>query len=204
MSSLTTPESPAENTRPAQDPGVQSGPDFSASPRPIAEFASQPDFPRCALGAYVDIGGYAGVVADIVNNSIKVRAPDGISQSFNFHRLRTIYGPPAPRPEPLPADPTPEPPRERRPAEGAPPPAARSAPKREIITDPDFCQPVKPIRELAGRPDFPKCAYGLHVEIAGYTGVVVELVNQSLKVLSPDGVTRSFNGPALRKLHGGG
>ena len=66
---------------------------FDSPPRPIAEFAGRPDFPECALGEHIDIGGYAGVLVEIVNHSIKVKSPEGIMQSFNFPRLRQIYGP---------------------------------------------------------------------------------------------------------------
>lgn len=211
MQSPTSPEPAPEtsNLNPNANPGARPEPDFSGVPRPIADFAGLPDFPQCALGAYVDIGGFAGVVADIVKNSIKIRAPDGLNQSFNFHRLRTIYGPAAPKLEPMPSGPMEAHPAARpratpRPApEPDAPPAVASAPKRELIADPDFSQPVVSIRTLVGRADFPKCALGLHIEIVDYTGVVVELVNQSLKVLAADGGIRSYNAMAMRKLHGG-
>ena len=221
MQSLSTPETPPAVSTPQPKPPVSTEPDFSGTPRPIAEFVGLPDFPRCAVGAYVDIGGFAGIVADIVNNSIKVRSPEGISQSFNFNRLRMLYGPPAPKVEPLVVAPEPERPRERpqpvvehaveprseRPVERVvekAEPAPRPVPKREVIHDPDFSKPVKLISEIAGRADFPRCALGEHVEIVGYTGVVVEIVNQSLKVFAIEGTTRSYNAMALKKLHGGG
>jgi hypothetical protein len=78
------------------------------------------------------------------------------------------------------------------------------APKRELITDPNFDQPIKGIREFTSRPDYPKCTLGAHVEINGYTGVVVEIVNRSLKVRSPQEITRSYNADVLRKLYGTG
>ncbi len=235
MQSLSTPETPPEVSTPIPKARVSTEPDFNSPPRPIAEFVGLPDFPRCAVGAYVDIGGFAGIVADIVNNSIKVRSPEGISQSFNFNRLRMLYGPPPAKVEPLVASPEPERPRERpqsfeqqseRPTERATErvperiverpserfervvkkeePAPRPVPRREVVSEPDFSQPVKLINVLAGRADFPKCALGEHVEIVGYSGVVVEIVNQSLKVLSIEGTTRSYNAQALKKLHGGG
>ena len=40
------------------------------------------------------------------------------------------------------------------------------------------------------------------MEIAEFTGIVVEIVKQSLKVRSEEGVLRSYNGPILRKLYG--
>ena len=49
---------------------------------------------------------------------------------------------------------------------------------------------------------FPKCAFGEYVDIRGYAGVVVEIVNQSLKVRSPEGSIRSYNATGLRKLFG--
>jgi hypothetical protein len=85
-----------------------------------------------------------------------------------------------------------------------PSPPPRSFPVREIIEEPDFAQPVLQIRDLVGREDFPKCAFGLQLEINGFTGVVVEIVKQSLRVRSSDGYLQSYNGPALKKLHGGG
>ena len=230
MQSLSTSETPPAVSTPIPKPPVSTEPDFSGTPRPIAEFVGLPDFPRCTVGAYVDIGGFAGIVADIVNNSIKVRSPEGISQSFNFNRLRMLYGPPPAKVEPLVATPEPERPRERpqpverptervaerateRPSERGErfervvekeEPAPRPVPRREVVAEPDFSQPVKLISVLAGRADFPKCALGEHVEIVGYSGVVVEIVNQSLKVLSLEGTTRSYNAMALKKLHGGG
>ena len=76
------------------------------------------------------------------------------------------------------------------------------APPRVFIEEPDFGLPIRPITEFVDREDFPKCAYGEHVAIAEFTGIVVELVKQSLKVRSEDGILRSYNGPILRKLYG--
>jgi len=73
---------------------------------------------------------------------------------------------------------------------------------RVFIAEPDFSQPAKPITEYIDREDFPKCAYGQHVEIGEFAGVVVELVKQSLKIRDADGYLRSYNGPVLRKLYG--
>ena len=196
LMSLTTIPDQAPTTPQPADVGETI---LSGVPKPIAEFASRADFPKCALGRFVDIGGFAGILVEIVNQSIKVKSSEGITQSFNFNRLRTIYGP---RQITEPVEPTPMM-EQRRPAEKeaaiAPP-----APKREFIEDPDFSAPVKSISEFAGRSDFPKCAYGAHIEIAGYPGVVVEIVNQSVKVRSIQGVTRSYNVPGLRKLYGQG
>lgn len=196
MSLTTTPDQTPTTSQPA---AVTAESPVSGVPRSIAEFAGRADFPKCAVGEFVDIGGFAGILVEIVNQSIKVKSPEGITQSFNFNRLRTLYGP-AQRPEPVEISPVKE---RSKPTEKevavAPP-----APKREFIEEPDFSAPVKPITEFAGRSDFPKCAYGAHIEIAGYPGVVVEIVNQSVKVRSVQGVTRSYNAPGLRKLYGQG
>jgi hypothetical protein len=179
-------------------------PDFTGPPKPIAEFAGRPDFPDCAVGEFVDIGGFSGVLVRIVNHSIKVRSPDGITQSFNFHRLRQLYGPVV-RAEPresesgrasaAPAPPAPA-------VEPAEPPPAAPEPQRRFIAEPNFANPPRSIREFAGRADFPECAYGEHIDIGGYAGVVVEIVNQSLKVRSAAGVTQRYNVVGLRKLFG--
>jgi hypothetical protein len=79
-----------------------------------------------------------------------------------------------------------------------------AAPPRIYIADPDFTAPVRLINDYAGRPDFPKCAYGKHVDILGYTGVVVEIVQGSLKIQSAAGAIRSYNGEVLKKLYGKG
>src|SRR5437899_11886262 len=68
---------------------------------PIAELINRPEFPQCAIGEHVDIGGYTGVVAEIVNQSIKVRSPEGAIRGFNVHALRKLYGP-AQHPKPSP------------------------------------------------------------------------------------------------------
>lgn len=178
-------------------------PDFSGTPQPIGDLAGRDDFPQCALGAYIDIQGFSGVVVEIVNQSIKVRPSEGITQRFNANRLKTLYSP-AIRPEPGPV-----------PAELEASPSPRStaveststepeAPSRVFIADPDFSAPIRLINDYASRPDFPKCAYGQHVDILGYTGVVIEIVKGSLKVQSPAGISRSYNAEVLRKVHGKG
>lgn len=182
---------------------VVTEPDYSQPPRPIAEFAGRADFPKCALGEYLDIAGYAGVLVEIVNQSIRVKSPEGILQNFNIQRLRTIHAPVV-RPEPLPTPMAVEPP-VKKPTKAKPAAAAEEveeAPPREYIAEPDYAQPIKPIRAFAGQADFPKCAYGAYVDIAGFSGVVVEIVKQSIKVLPQDGTTRSFNTAVLRKLYG--
>ena len=75
-------------------------------------------------------------------------------------------------------------------------------PARVYIENPDFAAPPQPISDYASQPDFPRCAYGKHVDILGCTGVVVEIVKGSLKVQTPTGTTRSYNADVLKKVHG--
>lgn len=173
-------------------------PNFNAPVQPIAELVVQPDFPRSAIGAHVDIGGYTGVVVDVVNVSLRVRTPDGVTKGFNANNLKRIYGP-VEKPEiPETIYPPPPPPRSssREPALRSPPPP------RQLITEPNFDAEVKDISTLVHKIDFPRCAFGQHVQIADYTGVVVEIVGESLKVRSKEDVTRSYNAPVLRRLYG--
>lgn len=171
---------------------------------PISEFVARPDFPECSRGATVNIGGYTGVVVDIVGNSLKVRSEE-TTMSYNCHSLRRLYGPReekrAMSVEPVKPESAPEASRrnERRfAAEDEPEP---EAPKRNIITEPNYTVPVKLIREFTGRPDFPQCTFGEYVDIGDYKGVVVEIVKGSLKVRSPEEVIRSYNSQVLRKLY---
>jgi hypothetical protein len=129
-----------------------------------------------------------------------VLSPDGITQRFNAHRLKALFAPPD-RSEPVPqtlARERPKPIAEPRPTRDEPGPA----PARVRITDADFTAPVRAIRTYASQPDFPQCAYGKHVDIPGYSGVVVEIVKGSLKVQSPTGTIRSYNAEALKKIYG--
>ena len=195
----TTPD-PTDKTTPlTQIQRVIAEPDFAGAPQPIDDFAGRADFPQCVLGAYIDIQGFAGVVVEIVKDSIRVRPPQGMTQRFNANRLKTLYAPSA-RPETVATTPG----LDRSQADGAPEPsrAKPSALPRDYIADPDFTAPVRPIRFYAGQPDFPKCAYGKHVDIRGYTGVVVEFVKGSLKIQSVDGITRSYNTEVLSKIYG--
>ena len=206
-SSPVSPDRSSETPPPAATREAITEPDFTSPPKPIGEFASRPDFPRCALGEHLDIGGRTGVVVQVVNQSLKVRSPQGAVQSFNAQTLRKLYGPvERPTLEPLPkADEVsyerPKPIRQAK-AAAEPKAALPEAPPRVFIAEPDFDQPLKPITEFVDREDFPKCAYGQHVEIGEFAGVVVELVKQSLKVRAADGYLRSYNGPILRKLYG--
>jgi hypothetical protein len=179
-------------------------PDFKAPLKPIAEFVARPDFPECVLGEHVDIGGYTGVVVGVVRQSIRVRSPDGGTASFNSHGLRRIHGPPEP-----------EPPRRREERAEFPPasaghdaelppakPRTVPAPPPEVVDAPDFEQPVIPIAILVSAPDFPRNALRKHVEVGGYTGVVVQIVNQSLKIRSRAGTSRGYNAQQLRNIYG--
>ncbi len=190
------PHSTSDQPPAATPPGPRpiSTPDFSGAPLSIEDVAGRPDFPQCVLGVYIDIRGFAGVVVDIVNQSIKVRSPEGTTQSFNAYRLKTLFAPPERYEPPTPTRETERP--------DPPAPAKPVAPPRVYIADPDFTAPVRPISDYAGQPDFPQCAYGKHVDIVGFSGVVVEIVKGSLKVQPPVGGTRSYNAEIMRKLYG--
>jgi hypothetical protein len=156
----------------------------------ISELVADPDFPNSAVGKSVDIKGYTGVVVELVKNSIKVRSAEGKTVSYNFHTLRKLYGARLAI--------------EETPAElpAASPPVSKPQPKRDVILEPNFQSPLVPIESLAKRPDFPGCTFGVHVDLHGFSGVVVELVGHSLKIRSPEGATRSYNGDGLRKIYG--
>lgn len=190
MESVTTNQN-SENAQSANsnDAASESG---QTSPKPIGDFLAQPDFPECVRGEFVDIGGYSGTVIDIVGSSLKVRSPEATTRSFNFHALRRLYGP-REEPEPVPSPSV---------APSASTEEETAAPKRNVITAPNFSAPVKPISEFTGRADYPQCTFGQYVDIAGYKGVVVEIVNRSLKVRSLEETTRSYNADVLSKVHG--
>lgn len=152
--------------------------------RPISELVADPAFPGSAVGAHVEIQGFIGVVAAVVNNSIKVRSGDGHTVSYNFHTLRRLYGPPVPL-EPEPAG----------------PPEPEPDAKGSVIPEPDFSAPLVPVEALTARNDFPTCALGKFVDFHGFTGVVVALVEGSLKVRSREGATRRYNAGGLRKIY---
>jgi hypothetical protein len=203
MQPTNTPDKVNEASLPAPVKTVVTEPDFSGDPQSIETFAVRDDFPQCALGAHVDIRGFAGVVVEIVNQSIKVSSPDGITQRFNTYRLKALCAPPQqidPVPTTVHSD-RPRPAAAAAPAQSQPKPVA---PPRVHIADPDFTTPVESINDYAGRSDFPKCAYGRHVDVVGYAGVVVEIVKDSLKIQSQSGSIRSYNTQVLRKLYGKG
>ena len=155
---------------------------------PIAELAARPDFPHSAVGEFADIAGFTGVIVEVIQNSIRVTAPEGFTRRFNFHRLRELYGPrPEPEPFPLPAPEPPEPQAPERPTE---------------IQELNFDRPVKPIREFFDRADYPRSLVGELVDIGGYVGIVVSLENQSIKVRSREGTSRKYNATFLPKVHG--
>ena len=169
--------------------------------KPIAEFAGREDFPECAVGEFVDIGGFSGVVTNIIHNSIQVKSPEGLTRRFNFHTLRKLYGPPPEELPPIPAEPSEQPPqtelREMRPRPDEAPPE-----EPQEVAEPNFDQETKLISQFAGRSDFPECALGQLVEIRGYEGVVVQIIDHSLIVRSREGTSRRYNADILRKLHG--
>lgn len=203
MLTSNTPETPNETPESITAPTTPVELDFSSPALPIRDFAGAADFPQGILGFHVNIGGVTGIVTEIVKHSIKVTTPEREVQRFNAFALRKLYGP-APRIEPAPSrqdDPVPMPvasvavaePQENTPAE----------PERHFIEEPDFSTPVQPIDQWTRRADFPKCVFGAHVDVAGYSGIVVEIVKQSLKVRSQEGDMRSYNIAVLRKLYGG-
>jgi hypothetical protein len=62
--------------------------------------------------------------------------------------------------------------------------------------------PTKLISELVIDPHFPNNAVGAKVNINGYTGVIVGVVKNSIKVRSAEGNTVSYNFHTLRRLYG--
>jgi hypothetical protein len=154
---------------------------------PITEVVARDGFPHSAVGEFVDIGGFTGVIVEVIHNSIKVAAPEGFTRRFNYHRLREIYGP------------RPEPPPEYEPAPPAEPPP-EPEPSREI-QDLNFDRETRPIRDYFDLPDYPACLLGELVEVAGYAGIVVSVEHESIKVRSQQGTSRKYNAAVLKKLH---
>jgi hypothetical protein len=70
------------------------------------------------------------------------------------------------------------------------------------MNDPKLQLPVRPISDLVGHPEFPNNAMGVRVDIKGFIGVVVGVVNNSIKVRSAEGNTVSYNFRGLRRLYG--
>jgi hypothetical protein len=191
MASPATSDPDQEPTSSAPEQKIIANPDFSGAPESIADWTGRPDFPRCALGAYVNIKGFEGVVVEIIGQSLRIQSAEGVKQRFNGDRLKTLFAPrDRTKPKPPPTLAT------RK------TPAADEAPAREHIEEPDFTAPIRAIRVYASQRDFPKCAYGKHVDIPGYTGVVVEIVKDSLRVQAATGGIRRFNCGVLKKLYG--
>ncbi len=194
MLPLTDSDTPLDTETSTPTSGAILTPNFDSPPRLIGDLVVDPDFPKSALGLHVDIGGITGVITEIIKHSVKLRTPEGSLKSYNAFTLCKLYAP-ALRPDPTPA-----------PVVEAPSATMEEdedeAPERQVIEEPDFNLPMQPISDWVLRADFPKCAWGAHVDLGGYTGVVVEIVKQSLKVLSPEGDLRSYNASVLRKLHG--
>lgn len=174
----------------AQNPRVMFEAKLDSPTKLISELVADPDFPNSAVGEKVDIKGYTGVIVAVVKNSIKVRSVEGNTVSYNFHTLRRLYGPRIEE-EPMTAEPA-----------SASLPVSPLEPKRDVILEPDFHSPLVPVESLVHRDDFPGCTFGVFLDLHGFSGVVVELVGRSLKIRSPEGSTRSYNGDGLRKIYG--
>lgn len=186
---------PAGSLASSESPTASAG-----APVPIGQLTESPEWPQNALGVFVSIHGFEGVVVDIIGQSLKVQSSERITQRFNANRLRTLFAPPD-RSRPVPSTTQPPPPAPE-PASAAEATAEPAEPVRQYVEDPDFSQPMKAIRTFAAETDFPQCAYGRHVDISGFSGVVVEIVRGSLKVRAADGTLRSYNAVTLRKLYG--
>lgn len=196
-----TPSSP-EPEGVMTDPGEQ--PPLTA----IADLAVRPDFPQCAIGQLLDMGGFTGVAIEVVNQSLKVKSPEGFTRSFNIPGLRRRYTPPPPLLPLLAVDPETDsepattvtvlPPSQPRKTTATDAPA----PRRHVAAQINFDQPVKAIRVFAGRRDFPECTLGELVDIRGFSGVVIEIVRNSLQVKAEDGSLRTYEAELLRKLFG--
>lgn len=206
METTTLNQGNDESKPPATMRPVITKPDYSDEPQAISRFTSRADYPECLRAVHVDIRGFAGVVVEIVNQSIRVLSSEGILQSFNFNRLKTLNAPPS-HAEAMPSSRVVE----RTKSDEAlvdqvveEEASEVEDPERNYIAEPDFSVPFKKIDDLAGQPDFPQCIYGVHVDIRDFTGVVVEIVKGSLKIQSPDGIIRSYNAGVLKKLYGTG
>ena len=87
---------PAPASSPASEPEAERQvilePNFRAPLMPIESLVQRPDFPGCALGVFIDLHGFAGVVVELVGRSLKVRSREGATRSYNADGLRKIYG----------------------------------------------------------------------------------------------------------------
>ena len=90
------PPEPAPPSLPAPKPepkrNVILEPNFNSPVLPIESLVHRPEFPGCALGVFVDLHGFAGVVVELVGRSLKVRSREGATHSYNADGLRKIYG----------------------------------------------------------------------------------------------------------------
>jgi len=89
-----------DSTRTVSDPepeapkrNVIEDPDYSNPPKLISQFTGAADYPQNTLGQHVDIGGYQGVVVEIVKGSLKVRSADEVIRSYNSQTIRKLYPP---------------------------------------------------------------------------------------------------------------
>lgn len=158
---------------------------------PIAEFVVRENYPECVRGQSVDIGGFTGIVMDIVNNSLKVRSPEGVTRSFNYNTLIRLYGP---RVEIAPPPPFIAPVKE--------PEKPVAPPEPEEIQELNFDREPKVVNDFTAQTDFPKCVLGELLDIGGYIGIVVSVFGESLKVRSQEGTSRKYNAQILRKIYG--
>jgi len=92
-------ESPAEQAPPSSlVPQPQAKrevllkPNFRSPLVPIESLVHRPDYPGCALGVFIDLHGFTGVVVELVGRSLKVRSREGSTRSYNGDGLRKIYG----------------------------------------------------------------------------------------------------------------
>jgi hypothetical protein len=67
-------------------------PNFRSPLVPIESLVRRPDFPGCALGVFIDLHGFSGVVVELVGGSLKIRSREGPTRSYNGDGLRKIYG----------------------------------------------------------------------------------------------------------------
>jgi hypothetical protein len=203
------PVTPAVSAAPAAQP--QTAPE----PRPITELVTLLDFPKSALGQFVEIGGNAGTVVEVVNQSLKIKGADGSIQSYNGNVLKKLYGPVQRH------VPTPEPERPRSSSESTAESSSSSSSRSRaddddedeeddddqpapgaLVAEANFEAPIRPITELVLEADYPKNLLGAHIDIGGYTGVVIQLQNQSFRVRSRSGSAQSFNANVLRRVYG--
>jgi ribosomal protein L21E len=93
---VESPADPAPPNPPAPKPepkrNVILEPNFNSPLVPIESLVHRPEFPGCALGVFIDLHGFTGVVVELVGRSLKVRSREGSTHSYNADGLRKIYG----------------------------------------------------------------------------------------------------------------